>query len=63
MLKVKLPFHRTAKKAPETPDEESAVPKEAPSEDGEEVVTISDEDGTSQEAPDPSTSQSTEVPS
>ena len=61
VLKVKLPFPQKAQKAAETLEEESTAPKDAPSEDGEEVVTISDEDGMSQEAPDPSTSQSTGV--
>ena len=63
VLTVKLPFPQKAKKAPEALEEESTVPKEAPSKNGQEMVTISDEDGMSQEAPGPSTSQSTAVPS
>ena len=63
VLKVKLPFHRMAKKAPKTLDEESAVPKKAPSKSEQEVVTISDGDRTSEETSGPSTSQSTEVSS
>ena len=63
MLKVKLPLPQKAQKAAETFEEGSTTPKDTASEDGDEVVTISDEDGMSQEAPDSSTSQNTEVPS
>ena len=63
VLKVRLPFPQKAQKAAETFEEGSTTPKDTASKDGDEVVTISDEDGMSQEALDPSTSQSTEVPS
>ena len=63
VLKVKLLFHQKAKETSESTKEESSSPKDAPSEDEQEVVTISDLDGTGQEAPGPSTSQSTEVSS
>ena len=45
----------------ETFDEESTAPKDTASEDGDEVVTISDENRTSQDGLDPSSSQSTGV--
>ena len=66
LLKVKFLFHHKAKETPNSPAEESTSQKDAPSEADQEVasvVTISDEDGMTQEAPGPSTSQSTEVSS
>ena len=63
ILQVRIPFSRKAPKAAETFDEESTTPKDTASEDRDEVVTISDENGTSQDGLDPSSSQSTEVPS
>ena len=56
-------FPEKAQKVVETFDEESTAPKDTASKDGDEVVIISNENGTRQDALDPSSSQSTEVPS
>ena len=61
MLKVKFLFHQKAKLTPESLKEESTSQMDAPPKADQEMVTISDEDGMTQEAPGPSTSQSTEV--
>ena len=64
ILKVKFLFHHKTKETPESLEEESTSHKDAPSKVDQEVtsvVMISDKEGMTQEAPGPSTSQSTEV--
>ena len=63
ILKVKFQFHQKVKETPESLEKESTSQKDAPSEVDQEValvVTIFHEEGMTQEAPGPSTSQSTE---